>query len=259
MALKLKYQGQEKSRSKNQSSYKETYYGTEAEVDAKITEIEVGSFTSGKGYLQSWRKSQMQGIFYQLQLDYAITYDYKPDDLADSEVGKKTATLSARAMQLPLQHHPNYQVRWNHYLYAKKGYVLPAWWATLTDIDNMTESLQNQYQWAKYPTDVPKTDSDGNRWVRLKKPTMPGVEVYDYALYTITISAKYRSASAAGEAISNDINTITSPQQDFGLGTGGYNFKLDDISVSYDGRAWIATMTYTRSGDNKGWDTRLYN
>lgn len=261
MAVKLKYQGQEKSRNKNQSNYKETYYGTQAEIDAFLSEsadIRIGIFNEGKGYVSSWRKSQMDGIFYQLEVDYTITYDDKPDDLSDAEVGKKSATLSVRNLQLPLENHPNYQIRWNHYLYSKNGASLPSWWATMTDIDDMTATMQANYQWAKYPTDVPKVDADGNKWKRLRKPTMPGVEVYDFAVYVVTISAKYRSATAAGTAMAKYINEIKTPDEDFGLTKTGYNWKMDDCSVSYSGSAWIATMTYTRSGDNKGWDTRLY-
>jgi len=33
---------------------------------ADITGLVIGTFTAGKGYLSSWRKSQMDGIFYQL-------------------------------------------------------------------------------------------------------------------------------------------------------------------------------------------------
>ena len=262
MALQLKYQGQQKSRNKSESTYKQTYYGTEQQIDQMIngdgttSGLVIGTFTTGKGYLNSWRKSQLQGIFYQLQIDYAITYDDKTDNLSDTEVGKKSATLSVRNIQLPLEHHANYQVRWNHYLYAKSGNALPSWWETLTDLDSMTTSMEENYKWAKYPTDVPKVDADGNKWVRLKKPTMPGVQVYDWAVYVVTISAKYRSATAAGNAVQKAINKITQPQEDFSISGG--DWKMDDCSVSYNGSVWIATMTYTKSGDSKGWDKRLY-
>ena len=185
MAVKLKYQGQQKSRNKSESTYKQTYYGTQAEIDTFLSEnadIRIGIFNEGKGYVSSYRKSQMDGIFYQLEVEYTITYDDKTDNLSDTEVGKKSATLSVRNIQLPLEHHANYQVRWNHYLYAKSGNALPSWWETLTDLDSMTTSMEENYKWAKYPTDVPKVDADGNKWVRLKKPTMPGVQVYDWAV-----------------------------------------------------------------------------
>ena len=259
MAVKLKYQGQQKSRNKSESTYKETYYGTQAEIDAFLSEnadIRIGVFNEGKGYVSSYRKSQMDGIFYQLEVEYSITYDDKTDNLSDAEVGKKSATLSVRNIQLPLQHHANYQVRWNHYLYAKSGNLTPPWWETLTDLDSMTAVMEENYKWAKSPSEVPREDENGNTWVRLRKPTMPGVEVYDWAVYVVTISAKYRTATAAGNAIQKNINKITTPDQDFSISGG--DWKMDDCSVSYNGSVWIATMTYTKSGDSKGWDKRLY-
>lgn len=72
----------------------------------------------------------------------------------------------------------------------------------------------------------------------------------------MTESAKYRSASAAGQAISKNINKIVSPDNTFGLSGG--NWKYDEASVQYDGKNWIATTTYTKSGDNNGWDSDLY-
>ena len=57
MAIALKYQGQEKSRSRNEESFKETYQGTEAEVDNYISNLpEISTSVEGKGHLTSWRK-----------------------------------------------------------------------------------------------------------------------------------------------------------------------------------------------------------
>ena len=84
-----------------------------------------------------------------------------------------------------------------------------------------------------------------------------GVEYYDLACFVVTETAKYKSATAAGNAISKNINTISSPQNTFGI-TGG-NWKLDEATVQYNGKNWYATSVYTRSGDEEGWDTDLYS
>lgn len=78
------------------------------------------------------------------------------------------------------------------------------------------------------------------------------------ACFVITESQRFGSATAAGNAINKNINTITSPSNTFGLSGGGYNFKLDECSVQWDGKSWICTSVYTRSGDNLGWDTDIY-
>lgn len=84
-----------------------------------------------------------------------------------------------------------------------------------------------------------------------------GVEYYDFAVFVVTETAKYRTASAAGSAVSKNINRITSPSEDFGISGG--DWKLDEVTVQYNGKNWLATSTYTRSGDSQGWDTDIYS
>lgn len=100
-------------------------------------------------------------------------------------------------------------------------------------------------------------DANGKYWRILQKPTKPGVEYYDLACFVVNISAKYNTASAAGNAVSKNINHIVTPTETFGI-TGG-NWKLDEVSISYDGKHWIANQTYTKSGDSSGWDREIYS
>ena len=58
--------------------------------------------------------------------------------------------------------------------------------------------------------------------------------------------------------IANTANKIGIPAEDFGLTPSGYNWKCDNVSVSYNGRAWFATLTWTRSGNNRGWNMKPY-
>lgn len=57
----------------------------------------------------------------------------------------------------------------------------------------------------------------GLRWIEAASPTKPGVEYYDLACFVVTESAKYRTASAAGSAVSKNINKIVNPGNDFGI------------------------------------------
>ena len=69
-------------------------------------------------------------------------------------------------------------------------------------------------------------------------------------------TAKFRSAKQAGQMVANALNRIGSPNNNFGISGG--NWKCDDATVSWDGKRWLATLTWTRSGDESGWDTDLY-
>lgn len=79
---------------------------------------------------------------------------------------------------------------------------------------------------------------------------------YDVATYQVTESAKFPSPARAGKMIAGRLNKISSPDQTFGIAGG--NWKCDSASVSWNGKYWIATLSYTKSGDDKGWDADLY-
>ena len=76
--------------------------------------------------------------------------------------------------------------------------------------------------------------------------------------YSITETAKFRSARSAGRMVAGKLNQIGRPEEDFGMTPSGYNWKCDDATVSWNGKYWLATLTWTRSGNNKGWDTDFY-
>ena len=87
-------------------------------------------------------------------------------------------------------------------------------------------------------------------------PQKPGVQSWDIAAYTVTETAKFRTARAAGKMVAGVLNKIGAPEETFGL-TGG-NWKCDDAGVSYSSGDWLATLTWTKSGDEKGWDAEMY-
>ena len=266
MSLKVLYQGKEKSKNANEEKYKVTYYGTEQEVDSFISSLQIG-ISYDNGYLSSWNKSNYEGDLYQVACEYTTSYQWGSySNVGPTVVGKKSAQLSVRNIQLPLEWlrdhgNQNYVTNWNYYLIGRaesEDTVIdtPAWWETATDTIIPIADRTN-YRWIKSIAELPlDPDSDGQYWFIVEQPTKPGVQFLDYALFVVTESAKYRSANAAGNAISKSINTITSPSNTFGLSDG--NFKLDQASVSFDGSAWIGTCVYTHSGDSEGWDVDLY-
>lgn len=254
MSVKLKYQGKEKSRTKNQTLYRETLYGLQEEIDAYIATLNFGTYYTDKGFLTQFRKFQDTGLFWNVEITYTTTTE-TTDDTSEQLIGKQSCQLSVRNIQLPLQKHPNYKANWNHYFFMKAGTALPAFWSTTTSPE-LTEVQSQYYSWGDSPADVPAS-ANGERWYLAKYPTMQGVECYDWALYVVTQTAQYRSATSAGNAIQKRINKITAPSEDFGIDEG--NWKLDEVQVSYNGQDWIAQMVFTKSGDSSGWDTRLYS
>lgn len=254
--LQLKYQGSEYSRSKTEKVYKQTYIGKESLVDAKIATLSIGSFTSGKGYLSSWRKNQDDGIFYNLQIEYTTSYSNDNSNLDSADYGKKSASLSVRNIQMPLEHHEKYLTNWNHYLIGKEGCSTPSFWQTAKNAI-LTGDNDKNYKWIKSLGERPdQRDENGKKWVILEQPQKKGYEYYDLACFVVTETTKHGSASSAGNSVQKKINTITKPSEDFGISGG--NWKLDQATVSYQGGHWLATKVFTRSGDDSGWDTDLY-
>lgn len=253
MALQYAYQGKQISRNKNQASYKETLYGSLTQIDTYIAGLQIGKKDATKGYLRSWTKTQKQANIWQVEVEYTISYDFDFSDEAETVVGKKSAQLSVRNIQMPLESHPNYRTIWNHYLISNNG-MAPDWVFDKTDILLSADELKN-YRWIKSLGELPLSDGTSDQiWQIAVDMEKPGVEYYDMALFVVTILSKHGSPTSAGNAIEKRINTITSPSQDFGLGG---QWKYDQASVSYDGKKWIATSVYTRAADE--WDKDLYN
>lgn len=249
--LDLKYQGQESSRDRNEKTFKETWIGDEASIDAKIASVSVNTFYQGKGYLRSWRKSQDEGPHYQLELEYGESYGQNNTYNDDVVTGQKSAQLSTRTLQMPLETAPNYFTRWNYNLASKDGLEAPDWWESATDLYIPAQDINN-YMWFKSPTELDVQ----NGWGLCDgcEMQMPGIEYYDLSYFVVTVQASYRSASAAGSDLATNINTVTqSFAYDFGLGG---QWKLDDAQVYYSGKSWIASNTWTRAADK--WDGRLY-
>ena len=79
---------------------------------------------------------------------------------------------------------------------------------------------------------------------------------FDTAVYTVTETARFRTASAAGAMVAQKLNRIGTPSQTFGNSNG--NWKCEDAEVSWNGKYWLAKLAWTRSGSDDGWDEDLY-
>lgn len=253
--LQRKFQGRERSLSRDESLYRETWYGSETEIDEYIATLVIGSFVQDKGYLHEWQKKQDSPAVWQVEVTYRITYSVDADsndEVEDGSTTPKTYSLSVRNIQIPLEEHKQYKACWNHYLIGLGNVPVPTWWATATntllDVD-----ARKVYQWVSSIAEIPLEPNSRNLyWWILKEPTKPGVQVFDRACFVVTEKSKYRTSSSAGQAISKNINEISTPPHTFGIDG---QWKLDEASVEHDGKRWVATRTWTRADE---WDSDLY-
>ena len=109
---------------------------------------------------------------------------------------------------------------------------------------------RENYAWGRFPSDAPEG------FKMLAGPTKSGIDSFDIAVYTVTETARFRTAAAAGAMVAAKLNKIGTPAQTFGNTSG--NWKCDDAEVSWNGKYWLAKLTWTRSGDDDGWDAELY-
>ena len=255
MPLILKYQGRQLER--NDGGYTTTlvWTGTQDECETFASSVEPGSH-DGNGTLDSVRIYQDAGNIWNVERRYKQDRDGNFTTKPNVVYGQKSAQLHGSMLSMPLETHKNYLARWNHYLVGAPGTTaVPSWWENAKD--TVLDHTQSQkYAWIRSMGETP-VDKQG-RWHVIKMPKFPGVNSYDVATYSITETVKFSSASKAGTVVSGKLNQIGKPEEDFGLTGSGFNWKCDDATVSYNGGDWFATLTWTRSGDNKGWNPELY-
>ncbi len=227
--------------------------GTVEEMLQKQNEVLINGYTDN-GQLKSSRVTQVSPKIWNCEQKFLLAADGELSEPPDTSYGKKSAQLKGSMLSMPLETLKNYLACWNYYLAAAPGVSdVPKWWETAKDTVLGLKDSQS-YVWIKTPGELP-TGPKG-RWRILKNPKKPGVETYDLATYSVTESARFRSASAAGKMVANTLNKIGRPSNDFNINGG--DWKCDDASVSYTGSYWLATLTWTLSGNDEGWDKDLY-
>ena len=233
-----------------------SWTGGQEEIDKFSQEVKPGNHEDS-GVLTSCRVYQESPNIWVCERKYLKDSSGESLERPHTVYGKKSAQLHGSMLSMPLESHKNYLTNWNHYLAAAPGVDdVPAWWETATD-SVLSHADSQKYAWIKSPGETP-VDKNG-RWHIIKDPQKPGVDSYDVSTYSITETAKFRSARAAGNMVGNSLNNIGKPNEDFNMTLQGYNWKCDNAEVLYSGRAWFATMTWTRSGNEEGWDTDLYS
>lgn len=273
MAIFLKYQGQTIDYSTDVLTKKFTYISvSEQEIDSKLaTYVNLLNTNTtdpdgSEGKLIAIHKNQDEGPFYQLQLEFSTdlsgTDVVKPQ--SDDGYGQKSATLKSIMISQALQEVQGYKMCWNNFLLAKSVNDvvpnLPDWSITDengTDADNDSDN----YKWVKTRSEIPQPTVDQTtskivKWVVIQVPTKPGVQSREVAHYSITESARFQTNQAAGTFVQNKLNKIGSPDTTFNIDTT--NWKCDDASVQWTGEYWLATLTWTSSIGQNGWDEDLY-
>jgi len=256
--ISVKFNSRRSEHTENGNVTTVSWIGTKEEITEFSREEIPGQASNSDGTLDSVSVYQEGPNIWVCERRYTTDPDGNSFEKPNQVYGKKSAQLSCSMLSLPIEGKKGYRKKWNYYLMAAPGVsAVPGWWETATyDSSELVGADAQKYAWCKSLSEAP-VDSKG-RWQKLKSPQKPGVDSYDLATYSITETAKFKSARAAGRMIGNIINQIGKPTEDFGMTPSGYNWKCDGASVSYNGKAWYATITWTRSGDNKGWDTDLY-
>ncbi len=250
----IKFQSRVREVTKEGDQVSLVYVGTYDEMQEILRGSVINSIDD-EGRLKSVRIFQESPRLWCCEKHFACREGSEYADAPSEEYGIKSASLDGGMLSLPLARHPAYRMCWDHQLIAAPGVsAVPTWWATATTDAIASESDRLNYRWQK-PGDTPIRTAVGS-WRILKTPTKPGTESFDWATYAITERARFRSDRAAGRMIAGKLNQIGQPVTTFGI-TGG-SWKCGDASVGWNGRCWVATLSWTRSSEDAGWDADLY-
>lgn len=249
----VKFQSRVTERTEDGITATVVWNGSRAEMLELASGTALGANTE-HGQLKSVRVYQESPLIWHCEQKFTLAADGELTEKPDNAYGKKSAQLKGSMLSVPLETHKNYRAKWNYYLAAAPGESsVPSWWESAKDTV-LNHSDSQKYAWIKTPGELPN-DKKG-RWHILKDPVKPGYETYDVATYSVTETARFRSANAAGKMVANVLNKIGAPENAFSIQKG--NWKCDDASISYNGKDWLATLTWTLSGDEEGWDKELY-
>ena len=258
----VKHTSRRESRDKDGINTAVAYLGSREEAVAMQNDHPVGLLTA-MGKVKTTEVYQEAASQWVCSITFATDTSGDPVNEPDTAYGKKSATLQGSCLSCPLETHPDYRVCWDHYLATTLAGTpaVPAFWETATDT-RLSGTDWQQYRWVRSLSELPfGPDNMGRVWQGLTKPEMPGVNSYDVAVYVVRESIRCRTDVAAGALVAGKLNKIVTPSFDFGIGkkdAGNWNWKCDDAGVSWTGKYWLATLSYTRSGDKKGWNTKLY-
>ena len=216
--MSIKYQSRAREITKEGDQVSLVYFGSHDDM-LEMLQGSVINRIDDEGRLKSVRLYQESPNIWCCEKRYARRDSDEFADAPSEEYGVKSATLDGGLLSLPLARHPAYRTCWDHQLIAAPGVsAVPSWWATSASEAIATESDSLKYRWQR-PGDTPIRTATGT-WGILKTPTKPGTETFDWATYTITERAKFRSARKAGKMVANALNKIDKPCTTFGIAGG---------------------------------------
>ena len=238
----------------NGKMYTCVYYGTLDEMRDLQARYPIGS--SGEQGVVAQNTIKPSRGFWELEIREDSNCDGDTVEGPDTSYGKKSAQVHGSMLAMPLEAHPNYRTNWNYFLFAAPGVSgVPSWWETAED-PVLDEAIAEEYQWGRSTAELPVLG--GKKWHVVAAPTMPGVQTYDMASYTMTEGARYRSFRSAVIDMGRRLNKIVQPFTRVPeLEIEGATWKCDDVAIQWTGKYWIGTYTYTLSGPG-GWNDKLY-
>lgn len=280
--INIKYQSRTVQRDGNTTNTELTFYGSMADLLAlegnAFRDPLFGYAYEVEGSVKSTRLTQADGDIWELTVSFTTdAVDVTLMDSPDSyEFGKFSASMSSTTMSMPLETHRRYRTQWNHFLCAATTTAgpytgtLPDWYFTATGLtDNMRMGSGDVYfKWVRDVAELQTTeDINGTLyyWFVIRDPYIQDsngvkhktVDSYDEVYYTVTESAKFRTAEEAGKYAENTLNKIGAPSNQFNLTWG--NWKCDSVSIQWTGKEWKMQLTWTHSGDYLGWNDTLYD
>lgn len=249
----IKHGGRRVELNKDGKTVSLTYVGTYADMIALQGNPPDGQFSS-YGRLSASIVTQQAGMIWECEFRYESEIHGDMSTPPPDGYGAKSARLRGSMLQLPLENHPKYRACWNHFLAAAPGNnQVPPGWATATDTI-LSESDSKIFAWIKSRSELP--NKNGVYWRVLAEPTKPGVSHYEVAIYSQTETARFASYPEACRMCVNKLNKIGAPYNNPGISGG--NWKCDDVEVAWNGKDWLANLTWSRSGNADGWDKDLY-
>ena len=252
--LKVKHQSYKMEKTESGAKWTVSFWGTKSELLAIVGQLQAGqtrTFPDGvTAELDSLAIEQEAADAWKLTASYsspAAGSVQKPE----SQLGVKPCTLPAGRLSMPIECCETYLPNWNRFLLASEsGGSIPAWWESATDTIIPYAADQLKYKWSK-------GGEPPRGWFVLKAPQKPGVQTFDVATYQITETLRAASLADGYAQVANKLNKIGAPT--YAGGISGGNWKCDSASVAWSGTAWLVRLTWTRSGDENGWDEDIYD
>lgn len=265
MPLQIKHQSEGIVKTANGMGKKLTYYGTRAEVEEYISDTRVGNIDIVPGYVLETieAKSTPGGAIWEVDLSFNQPLDAQGSPIIPA-AGPTEHMLNTRMISIPLEsltatYWTNlgyaYRTSWNYALAALGSNTRPSWYLSATTLV-IPPADREKYAWLSNENDVANMPSKNSQyWGILEPKTKPGVDAFYFPVYEITEIGKHKTQQDAGWVAALTAGKVFTPRlYNFGI-TGG-NWLSMGGSVQYDGKNWVATVTYQHSPS--GWDPDLY-